>query len=283
MPLYLVCLWRLSCVWSYIYGRAWSFMLLCQNEESGAAWAAGEKPPFLKYYRECHLGAWLTEGFFFVWIEYIRSEIQRNCSLSAHFSGNVPEELPALSLDIFCAWIGAEWDRASFPQSAAVSFPRTEHEGGLLCCVPFKNDSPCVSVLNSRISLLMGGCGSIWEGGLEADLNGTFCARENTSVHQLFITRTLVEGGADGRQEVRSSIKANPASLGATPGSPVTPRGCIQGSTENKVPVEYEMALLYCCSDEGGFYYRMCIIVVCAFLPSPHCVLRHISNIICWI
>lgn len=60
-----MCLWRLSCVWSYIYGCAWSWMLLCQNEESVAAWAAEEKPPFLKYYRECHLGAWLTEGFFF--------------------------------------------------------------------------------------------------------------------------------------------------------------------------------------------------------------------------
>ena len=63
-----------------------------------------------------------------------------------------------------------------------------------------------------------------------------------------------------GDYEVRSSTKANPASLGATPGSPVIPRGCIQSSTEEKVPVEFEMALPNCFSDERGLYCHMCIL-----------------------
>lgn len=59
---------------------------------------------------------------------------------------------------------------------------------------------------------------------------------------------------------LRSSIKANPGSPGVTPGSSVIPRGCIHSSIENKVPVEYEVALPSCFSAEGGFYCHMCIL-----------------------
>lgn len=217
------------------------------------------------------------KGSFFVWIEYIRSEIQRNCSLSAHFSGNIPEELPALPLDIFCAWIGAEWDRASFPRSAAVSFPRTERGGGLLRCVPFKNDSPYVSVFNSRISLLMLGCDSVWEGGLEADLNGSFCKK---------VVHNEESGGGRSRWEIRRWGVALKPTL--HPWEPplvlLSPLGAASRAVQKikcllNMKWHYYIVLVM----KGGFYYHMCIIVICAFLPSPHRVLRHISNIICWI
>lgn len=72
----------------------------------------------------CHREAWLTEGFFFVPIEYIYSEMYRNCSQSARCTGNIPEELPALHLDIFCAWLGAECQSLLLPKR---SHPFSSH------------------------------------------------------------------------------------------------------------------------------------------------------------
>lgn len=60
-------------------------------------------------------------------------------------------------------------------------------------------------------------------------------------------------------------MNANPASLGATPGSHAVvsvlpfPGACSRGSIRGKVPVEYEMALPSCFSDEGWLDCPVCI------------------------
>lgn len=252
-------------------------MLLCQNEESVAAWAAEEKPPFLKYYRECHLGAWLTEGFFFCmnWVHSLwnTEKLFSKCPLLWQHPRGTPSPASGYFLCLNRCRVG----QSLLSPKCSCLFSSHRTWGGLLRCVPFKNDSPYVSVFNSRISLLMLGCDSVWEGGLEADLNGSFCKK---------VVHNEESGGGRSRWEIRRWGVALKPTL--HPWEPplvlLSPLGAASRAVQKikcllNMKWHYYIVLVM----KGGFYYHMCIIVICAFLPSPHRVLRHISNIICWI
>lgn len=186
MTLYLACLWRLSCLWSYIYSHAWSWMILCQNEEYVTAYSYWRKTTLSKKVSSrvsVILGPGWQKGSFLVQIECFYSAIRRSRS-------QVPTALVALWSS---AHSGTWRDRASSPGSAIVPLLTQNLRVGRTLVVLWKlSSSPVVA---TEWPCQCGGCESGGKRGPEAVYAALY---RRLRTWPLSVTRDPAERGAGG-------------------------------------------------------------------------------------
>lgn len=243
MTLYLACLRRLSCLWSYIYSHAWSWTIRCQNEEYVTAYSYWRKATLSKKVSRVSVipGPGWQKSSFLVQTECFYSEIHRSGSQALWWCSGAARARHLAGQSLL-----------SSPWSALVPLLTQNVRVGRALVVLWKlSSSPVVATEWPHVSAV--GVKLVGKGDRKLSLPSTWSKAEN-----LAIVRNTGSCGARGRWRLECGAVLKPAQLAwERPGALAVARvlpcyvGCTRTRTGNNV--DYKVVLLCRFSDEGGF------------------------------